>query len=205
RQVMDCAGTNSPDEPYDLCWVPNFNGPVMTELTATVWVNPDNIAGIRGVLTFEKPTNDNAGLYIFNYYGGYLYLTYNENENTNLDLDNDFTDYRNQWLLLALIFKGDTATLYVNGIKTGEIQGTIPCAVWWNADGSLDGTWGAAKDVQMKPPTIDSFWIGGQQSTQHFIGMMSDVRLYDKALNAVQIQALIDEAPQAIKDQLATE
>ncbi|MCL2880549.1 MAG: hypothetical protein FWF29_09910, partial [Treponema sp.] len=92
HQVMDCAGTNSPDEPYDLCWVPDFNGPVMTELTATVWVNPVNIAGIRGVLTFEKPTSDNAGLYIFNYYGGFLYLTYNENENTNLDLGNDFTD-----------------------------------------------------------------------------------------------------------------
>jgi len=202
RQVMDFQGTNDPSEPYNLCWIENFNPPAMTELTTTIWLNPTDeaksLTGYRGILTLERPTSTNGGQYILVFQHGYLFLGYG---NASIDDDLTFNYGIGEWVHLALVYKGNTATLYVNGVKVGELFEDIYCYIWWNSAGGVtsSGNW---EDIPIKPPSFNSFWIGGQQATQHFFGLISDVRLYNKALSASQIMGIINEAPQAVKDMM---
>jgi hypothetical protein len=202
RQVLNSMGShNTVDFPWNGCWVNNFNSAPMTELTVSLWIYPTDTAGIRQILILETPngagaSTPNAGLFIFHFYNGLIDMGYRSTA-TNLDI-NSPTNYRDKWVHLALTFKNDTASLYVNGEKAGEIEGTVECDDWWDASGTT-------VDITMRIPKLDSFWIGGMQPTQHYIGKITDVRFYNKVLNLSEITNIINEAPQAVRDLMEDE
>jgi len=187
---------------WNAAWVPDFNGPSSwTGFTASAWIKPKDIDGLRQILMFELPNDTNAGVYILCFDSDFLYLGYaggggDGSYGACMDYMYSGPDYLQYddsgnliptWMHIALTYKGSTVALYVNGEKVGERTGTLPGAIWWDASGVPSGV-GAQVDIPIKAPTIDSFWIGGRRPTQFYVGYISDVRLYDRALSDSEIK-----------------
>jgi hypothetical protein len=177
---------NNPNE-WNACWVQDFNGPVMTELTASLWIKTLETGGIKNVLVFQKQKSPYHDLFNLSIFSGYMGLGNGRYASSGLD---EFgPGYEGEeWRHIALTFKDGAATMYVDGEVAGECE-SVWCEAWWDADGNDTGN-GETVEAAVSVPRIDSFWIGGQKPTQHFYGYISDVRLYNKALTEAQAKVL---------------
>jgi hypothetical protein len=203
RTLLLSGGTHGPDWAWDGCYVEGIDtSGINNELSATLWMWMGDVGGHRNILILEKPTSINGGQHLITTTaGGYIYLGYSLDIDSCIDLDTPVGSYKEEWVHLALIWKGDSVTLYVNAVKAGEIIGEIPLAAWWNEDGTIDGvTLGKEMVEPVRLPNLDFFKIGGQQPAQHFVGLMTDVRLYNRALTPADVKYLVDQAPQAVKE-----
>ncbi|MDR0495054.1 MAG: LamG domain-containing protein [Treponema sp.] len=91
-------------------------------------------------------------------------------------------NYNGKWTHLALTMESGRAALYINGVKFGnELTGTVSLYDWVN--------W-PATEAAIEPPQIDSLWIGGTAAHTKYLGLMSDVRLYNGVLSPGEIAAL---------------
>jgi hypothetical protein len=75
----------------------------------------------------------------------------------------------NQWYHLAVSVNGTSITIYLNGISDGS---------------------GVGYASFLQTPTAGSFGTFPGQAVQNFPGLIDDVRIYNRALSASEIQAL---------------
>ena len=76
----------------------------------------------------------------------------------------------NTWTHLALTYNGSTLTLYRNGVAVANS----------NVSGTLS-------------PTTLNLQIGGSQFGEYFKGLIDEVRIYNRALTATEIQAIYQQ------------
>jgi hypothetical protein len=202
RTLLVSGGTHGANWGWDGCYVKDIDtSGIRNELSTTLWMWMGEVGGLRNVVILEKPTSINGGQHILTTSSGYLYLGYSLDVESCIDLDTPVGSYCEEWVHLALIYKGDSVTLYINGEKAGELIGEILLHSWWKEDGSNIDTLNPTEMYEpVRVPTLDVFKIGGQQPTQHFVGLLTDVRLYNRALTPADLKYLIDQAPQAVRD-----
>ena len=138
-----------------------------TGMTLSAWVNPNTITDWRTVVMKELASGENASYGLYASDGevpsGWL-LTGRSHiaevlGSTPLPI--------NTWSHLALTYDGSKAILYVNGVPAGEISLT----------GSLVDDGGVLRIG------ANSIW------GDHFSGRIDEVRIYNRALSAAEIQA----------------
>ena len=87
----------------------------------------------------------------------------------------------NTWTHLALTYNGSTLTLYRNGVAvaTSNVSGTLS-------------------------PTTGTLQIGGSQYGEYFKGLIDEVRIYNRALSATEIQTIYQQDSAATSQTVAT-
>jgi hypothetical protein len=78
----------------------------------------------------------------------------------------------NQWTHVAVVYESGIVKTYINGVLTHTHNGS-------GAIGDIDNT-------------RNEFWIGGRQVlSEHFQGRIDEVRVYNRAISASEITALM--------------
>ncbi|MFB3041331.1 MAG: LamG domain-containing protein, partial [Candidatus Poribacteria bacterium] len=104
----------------------------------------------------------------------------------NTFVESKTTDWKvGEWYHFAGTFDGKVMRVYVNGQLEGETDNNVPIA-----------------------PSDLELWIGGDdfgRPTDHFPGIIDEVRIYEKTLSEAEIQKVM-ETPQAVEaeDKLTT-
>ncbi|WP_341716637.1 LamG-like jellyroll fold domain-containing protein [Micromonospora sp. FIMYZ51] len=185
--VSDSSGRNNAGAAADTTWATNgkygkalsFNGSsslvdvshtsslrLTGALTLSAWVKPDDLDGWRTVVLKNMASGYGASYGLYASEGsvpaGWLTTTgdpFGPSGSSPLPTGT--------WSNVALTYDGSRATLYVNGAKAGEVAAT----------GSIYDDGGAV--------TIGGNEIWGE----YFSGLIDEVRIYNRALTAAQIQS----------------
>jgi hypothetical protein len=174
---------------YDLCMAELREA--YEELTVALWIKP-NLAKTplhSTILILQEYSEANCGLYALSI----------DTRTQRIGLGNASVffdgggsgsfaaaDYDGKWTHLAITFKNNTASLYINGSKLGDISGTQELINWWSDD--YDEIKYPSKFITLEVPAIDKFWIGGLYHDQFYNGLVSEVAMFDKALSAGEIR-----------------
>ncbi|MEU8390687.1 LamG-like jellyroll fold domain-containing protein [Micromonospora sp. NPDC048843] len=185
--VSDSSGQANSGAAHDTTWATNgrygkalsFNGTsslvtvthapslrLTTALTLSAWVRPDEQSDWHTVVMKNLASGINAsyGLYASDRDGPAGWLT-TTGEPVTPQGPTALPD--GTWSNVALTYDGSRATLYVNGTKAGEVAVT----------GTIDDDGG-------------TLTIGGNEIWgEYFSGLIDEVRVYNRALTAAQIQS----------------
>lgn len=75
-----------------------------------------------------------------------------------------------QWYLISLVYNGYSFTMYVDGVKDKEVMTT------------------ASSNITFKAIEIGMSWVGTYRQRQRFLGKICEMRVWDHARSANQIQ-----------------
>jgi len=141
-----------------------------SDFTVTAWINPDDTVGIQRVLSQDADGGDGWG---FGLNGDELRFTAYSVQ----DYDISAGITAGQWTHVAVVFDANfDATFYVNGVSIGTVNGS------------------AAADAGSR-----NWFIGSTGRSEYFDGLIDEVRVYDTALTADQIQSvMVIPAPAAL-------
>jgi hypothetical protein len=132
-------------------------------MTLEAWVKPSNLGGWRAILVKEMASNICWGLFANNTWPSARFFI---GESRMVNANVRFT--REQWAHLAVTYDGVTATLYLNGAVAGVLAHPGPLAT------------SPASPLRIGGETI---WGG------YFSGVIDEVRIYNRAVSASEIQA----------------
>jgi hypothetical protein len=146
--------------------VPDANSLDLTSgMTLEAWVNPSANGGWRTVLFKEQPADLVYGLYAFRNTGvadGQVFIGGAERV-----VDAAAPTPMNAWTHLAVTYDGATLRLYSNGTQVAQVAQT----------GSILTSTGVLR-------------IGGNAIwNEWFKGLIDEVRVYNRALSAAEVQA----------------
>jgi hypothetical protein len=144
---------------------------VISNLTMVAWINPSSLSGSGGVATKFYNTTGNRG-YRMAIGGGTLSVAIS-NDGTNQVQNNAGSIFTNIWQQVAAVYTASagTVTFYVNGSLAGNVGG-FPTSIFNNSQHFQIGT------------NDDS------TGANSFSGSIDDVRIYNRALSASEVQAL---------------
>ncbi len=141
-----------------------------TGLTIEAWINPSTVTGWRTVALKEAANNLSYALYSGNNAqrpGGWLSVNgtdYAVTSTTNLVV--------NTWTHVAFTYDGTTLRMFVNGVQVSSLAGPASIIA---SNGVLriggNGVWG-----------------------EYFRGLIDEVRIYNRALTAMEIQTDMNTA-----------
>jgi hypothetical protein len=146
-----------------------------TGLTQMAWVRPDDwslVGSTFGPILMKSTTSANTLQYRMALVPGGLHSAYDD---YNIGSTQPFTIEFGTWYHVAAVFDAGTVTHYVNGVALGSETLTIS-AMTPNA---------MPLDIGRDVPGYTEFWNGA----------IDDVRLYARALSAVEIQAIASVLP----------
>jgi hypothetical protein len=184
-QTADASGLNNVGTLGGATWTPagkygaalSFNGSsswvtiadaaslhLTTGMTIEAWINPASSTGWRSVVLKERSGGLAYALYgenNANRPAGYLTLSGDKSVNGNAALP------LNTWTHVAVTYDGATLRVFINGAQAGSTAAT----------GSIAASTGALR-------------IGGNAVWgEYFNGLLDEVRIYNRALSAAEIQA----------------
>jgi hypothetical protein len=143
-----------------------------TGMTIEAWVNPTNVTGYKTVISKDNGTNNQSyTLSANNNTSGAA----NQRPNTRIRSGSTTTTITgttklilNTWAHLACTYDGTTLRYYQNGVQVATVAVTASMTV-----------------------TANPLRIGGTTAlaAQYFAGLIDEVRIYNRALTAVEIQA----------------
>jgi len=153
--------------------IPDANSlDLTTGMTIEAWVNPTNVTGYRTVITKDNGTNNLAyTLSANNSTSGAA----NQRPNARIRSGSTTTTITgttklvlNTWAHLACTYDGTTLRYYQNGVQVATVAVTASMTV-----------------------TTNPLRIGGSTalSAQYFAGLIDEVRVYNRALSATEIQS----------------
>jgi hypothetical protein len=149
-----------------------------TELTVNIWVKTKD--DVYGLISGANQSRDNEYLIYFQENGKLLPFYHDSHVNTNISVSD------NKWHNLTVVTQIDRTRVYIDGLpkKTLEFGSKTPFKV--------EGLWiGGDQDI------LNGGWTPAQQ----FEGIIDELRIYNRALTKVEIQALYKQ-PQLILNQV---
>ncbi|MEV0613863.1 LamG-like jellyroll fold domain-containing protein [Nonomuraea sp. NPDC050404] len=189
--VADSSGLNNNGTALDTAWVNgkygrglSFNGGtslvsiadapslrLTNTLTLSAWVRPSSVDGWRTVLSKDFDSGDGASFMLYGSNStapsGWMVVDY-----TSYEADGTSALPVNTWSHLATTYDGTTARLYVNGTQVGQVPVT----------GNVDMDDG-------------NLLIGGNIIWgEYFAGLIDEVRVYNRAQSAQEIQTDMNTA-----------
>jgi hypothetical protein len=136
-----------------------------SDLTIAAWMKPDSVS--REWNCFFGHTTENNGVKFELMAGNFRFTTLGVQD---YDLTVSPAFQSGEWAHVALTFsKQYLATFYVNGKKVGEIPGSAPA-------GTATGNY--------------NIGYGGYWAAEQFQGLLDEVRIYNRALSAAEVQVL---------------
>ena len=152
---------------------------ITKNLTIMAWFSPND------VLTSQRMMVKNNSIFVIFDFGNTNSVELLVKPN-NTFVESKTTDWKvGEWYHFAGTFDGKVMRVYVNGQLEGETNNNVPIA-----------------------PSDLELWIGGDdfgRPTDHFPGIIDEVRIYEKTLSEAEIQKVM-ETPQAVEaeDKLTT-
>jgi prepilin-type N-terminal cleavage/methylation domain-containing protein len=141
----------------------SLNG--FTSFTISEWINANN--SLATVASINRRSGSNGLGLNFGSWGACSTGKVNITEGGNTGLCGNTTLSLNTWYYIAAVMNGSNVTIYVNGQP--------------DASGTDSWTW----------TTGNNIFIGDEAGVTHvFPGLIDDVRIYNRALTATQIQAM---------------
>ncbi len=135
-------------------------------MTTSVWMYSTSTSAIQGVIRNGQGTDEQYSIY---YDGGNQRIGFGWYDGSAFQglASTVGSVPRNQWILVTVTRTGSALAFYANGVPVGTATFTSA------------------------PNTPSIFTIGGTNSgSQAFVGKLDDVRLYNRALSAAEVQAL---------------
>ncbi len=147
------------------------------EGTISVWIKPTSLSSDMRVISFANSTSTQFGIAVgrtSNKFTGFV----RDSGGNLIEINSISTFSAATWYLVTLTGSGNTATLYVNGVVEGNSNSMDPV----NTFGSM---------------TSDTAKLGVSPggSTNYLDGQLDEVRIYNRALNPSEVQALYNWAP----------
>ena len=138
------------------------------DLTISAWIKPDAIGVLDGIVSKYQASGDNSYTLRFGFTAPYSYY----------DFDNALRGAPvppaqvmvGQWQHVAAVLHNGTATIYANGAPGTPRMPNYAIA-----------------------PTTTSVFIGVDFNTRYFAGAIDDVRIYSRALQTFEVEALYTE------------
>ena len=152
----------------------DFNG--MDAFTISVWVNEEDVTHSDGSGYLSFGDHHGGQLGIGHYWGRIRFsvgaqIDTNPEKNVTVGYQFDKAD-NNKWVLYTMVYEQGTFKGYTNGVLKGTQEDEINVS---NGNAALGAHWSA----------------NGAGFFNRFVGMMDDVRIYDRALTVAQIDALL--------------
>ena len=187
RQVLNLstpnAGTTNPFR------VDTLDPTGIDALTVSMWLRPtEQYGAVTNFMLLEEPTGANSGLFYLSYFQSRIGIGSGDASN----IPFNYATRAGEWMHLALTFEAGASSLFINGVLFETHTGSVNINNWW------DGTY-SLNLVPIRMPNLDIFSIGGDNETQLVNGRIADVRLFDGALNATQVNAVFMAAPDAVR------
>lgn len=143
-------------------------------MTLTAWINPDSVSSIQGVISKGKVAGTPGGKdYNFGLWDdGTLLFGISDGSSVFVDMNGGYGSSVSvgTWSFIVATWDGSTAETFINGASNATFSGS--------------GT----------PTTSHTLRFGGDGglSSRYFGGGISDLRIYNRALTAAEIQYLYD-------------
>ena len=138
-------------------------GNLTSNFTVAAWINPNDTSGVQRIFSSTASTSGTGWGFGLND-DGFRFTTFNKK-------DYDLTSLgiaAGEWTHVAVVFgSGFDATFYINGVAVGTVAGSLAPGV-----------------------TSDIFRIGNGPGGENFGGLIDEVRVYNTALTAGQINAI---------------
>jgi len=142
---------------------------ITSQLTISVWIKPTALAN-RQILSKYGPD----GFELSTFEGGQIEFRLNRDSNGStyrLRTNQTYPTNGNTWVHVVAVFNGSSSTIYINGVQ------------------NVSANYG---NIQINPNTAD-LQIGARNSVNRWVGDMDDLRLYNNALTAAEIQQVYQE------------
>ena len=141
------------------------------DYSISVWVNPSNVSGAKGIISRDSPNGITPYLI---YQNGATYLFYSSSNGSSWDISSGQSlgvATANTWSHLVIVRSGNTYYAYQNGVQT---------ATWTSA---------ALPWVNTYPFNIGRYYPGGS----YFAGSIDEVMYYNRALSANEVAGLYNQ------------
>lgn len=153
----------------------DFNG--MNAFTISVWVNEQGLTHSDGSGYLSFGDHHGGQLGIGHYWGSIRFsvgaqIDTDVEKNVTVAYPFDQTD-ANKWMLYTMVYDQGKFSAYTNGVLKGTETDEINVS---NGNSAIGAHWSA----------------NGAGFFNRFIGMMDDVRIYDRALTTEEINALVE-------------
>jgi hypothetical protein len=147
----------------------------LDEFTIAMWITAETLgSGAAKISLFSTPYGADAGLQIQSR-AQKLQVLVGKGAGSGINKIDGSPLALNDWIHLAVTFKSDELAGYINGeLDVSQVLTAAPAA---NVGAAYIGNWLNTSDV----------FVRG------FTGKMDDVRIYDEALSAAQIMAIVPE------------
>src|SRR3989344_5109617 len=148
-----------------------FSDPVVgSNFTFGAWIKPNSNFGTSGDGIFDTKPAAVGALRVFGNTGTPAQLCWDIGGNVPDQCLNDtgynISDWTNQWHHIVLVLSTNSTTrLYVDGVSVGTVSNSVSAS-------------------------SHTFLVGVYNNTNYFNGLIDDVRIYNRALSASEIQAL---------------
>jgi len=195
REVLNLdtpgGGPSSRQSPFHVIGLDDHN---LDEVTVAFWLRPGSLnppsQGLTNIAVLENPTAANSGLFYLSNFHVRDHDIGLGSSDTRMGVFNWNTN-AGRWMHIALTFRDDVATMYLNGAFFAYIEDEVTIDNWWGSPNPAT--------VPVRVPNLDVLGIGGTNTAQVVIGRVADVRLYGSSLTATQVNAIFMEAPVAVR------
>jgi hypothetical protein len=167
-QIRSALSFDNVDDYVVVSNSPTFG--VTADITLAAWVKRENLSQYAAILA----KTDGANFWDFDWYfdDGSSRLTFYSDSTTPTSVTSTAEVLDTEWHHVAVTRNGDTITFYINGVDAGSA--------------AMSGGFGN-NPVSIRIGTDGPAWSSGSM----FGGSIDDVRIYNRALSAAEIQMLV--------------
>jgi len=139
------------------------------KMTLSMWLEPEHMGGMRYVLSRAREGADDFDYVLMRHYEDQVEFALAQEGSEPVSVMSNATTPLNEWTHVAVCLDGSEATIYING--------------------QLDAS---ASYAQRSSCEDCRLWISSLgRDTRYYNGKIDDIRIYNMALNADQIAALV--------------